>query len=266
MEKANVHRWIGSSLLDILPHAVLEYPLQTLVDDSAARRFVREVLKHTRAERAASLDLVSTYASCSKELSNKLAAELGIPVKDDIIQLSRESRLDLAMVEASRGFLHDASRFLEWRDFERFAEHCLRGMGFQTTRDVRLNGEGKRWQIDVTGIKDHLLVCLDCKHWAPPMSPSRFKGPELHQSIATRLVAQKLARETYSEITSLPVILTLFEPQQHFSERAVIVEIQKLPSMLRDLTPYTQDLPFIIVTPEPAENPIKNGTANGALQ
>ena len=234
--------------------------MQTIGDVPAARRFVRELLKQTRGDKPASLDLISTYASCSVELSEELASELGLQVKDGTIKVSPESRLDIAMSEASRGFLQNASRFLDWRDFERFAERCLREMDFETMKDVRLKADGRNWQIDVTGIKDRLLVCLDCKHWAPPMSPSRFKDPETHQLAATRVYATKLATQRNSEIISLPVIVTLFEPPKPFSEKVVIVDIQKLPSMLRDLTPYTPDLPFMTIGTERGENPISHST------
>ena len=201
------------------------------------------------------MELVGTYASCSTELCQQVASELGLTVHDGLIRLSRESRLDLAMSEANRGFAHEASRFLEWKDFERFAETCLEKMSFGTQRDVRLKMGGRRWQIDVVGVKGELLVCMDCKHWAPPMSPSRFKNPQVHQAEATRLYAEKLAREKNSQITSLPVILTVFEAHQKLSERAVIVDVQKLPSLLRDLTPYTPDMPFHIVGPEDGGKP-----------
>ena len=229
--------------------------LQSHVDTQAARRVVRELLKHTRGEKAASVELVGTYASCSTELCQQVASELGLTIHDGLIRLSSESRLDLAMSEANRGFAHDASRFLDWKDFERFAESCLEEMSFETQRDVRLKMDGRRWQIDLIGVKGELLVCMDCKHWAPPMSPSRFKNPEAHQAEATRLYAEKLAKEKNSKVTSLPMILTLFEVPQKFSERAVIVDVQKLPSMLRDLTPYTPDMPFHIVGPEDGGKP-----------
>ncbi len=224
--------------------------MQPLIDLPSARRFVRELLKQTRGEKSASLGLISTYASCSIELSQKFASELGIQIIDREVQLTRESRLEVARAEASRGFPLEASRFLEWRDFERLAESCLEEMSFETQRDVRLKMDGRRWQIDVIGVKGELLVCMDCKHWAPPMSPSRFKNPEAHQAEATRLYAEKLAKEKNSQVTSLPMVLTLFEVPQKFSERAVIVDVQKLPSMLRDLTPYTPDMPFYIVGPD----------------
>src|SRR6266705_5561000 len=99
--------------------------MQSSLESNSARRFVLHLLKSTRKKSNVSLDLISTYASCSRELSAKLVAELGIPVIDGSLQLSRNLRLDLAMAEANRGFLHEASRYLEWQDFERFAERCL---------------------------------------------------------------------------------------------------------------------------------------------
>ena len=192
------------------------------------------------------------------ELSQKFASELGIEITNGEVRLNRESRLEIAMVEASRGFPLEASRFLEWKDFERFAESCLEEMSFETQRDVRLKMDGRRWQIDVIGVKGELLVCMDCKHWAPPMSPSRFKNPEAHQAEATRLYAEKLAKEKNSKVTSLPMILTIFEVREKLSERAVIVDVQKLPSMLRDLTPYTPNMPFHIAGRGDGENPIRH--------
>ena len=230
--------------------------MQPSIDLPAARRFVNELLKQTQGDKPASIQTISAHASCSTELSEMLASELALEVRDGTVKLSSEQRLDIAMSEARRGFLQDASRFLEWRDFERFAERCLEEMGFQSSRDIRMTAEGRRWQIDVIGLKDSLLVCLDCKHWAPPLSPSRFKDPEAHQAAATRLYATKLARENSSVITSLPVILTLYEPQQNISDKSVIIEVQKLPSMLRDLTPFDPGVPFIVVNPQTGENPI----------
>jgi hypothetical protein len=229
--------------------------LQSLIDLPSARRFVRELLKQTIGEKTASIDLISTYASCSPELSQKFASELGIQITNGEIRLPRESRLEIASAEASRGFPLEASRFLEWRDFERFAESCLEEMSFETKRDVRFKMDDRRWQIDVIGVKGELLVCVDCKHWAPPMSPSRFKNPEAHQVAATRLYAAKLAKEQNSRVTSLPVILTIFEAHQKLSEKTVIIDVQKLASMLRDLTPYTPNMPFHIIDPDDRGKP-----------
>ncbi len=220
-----------------------------------ARRFIRELLKQTRGEKVTSLDLIRSHASCSTELSERFVTELGLSIGNGEVRLSREARLDLAMEEASRGFLYEASRFLEWMDFERFAERCLQELGFDTERNVRFKGSSRRWQVDVVGLKSSLLVCIDCKHWAPPMSPSRFRVPEMHQSEATKLFAERVARERQCKINALPIILTLFE--LHFSQPvgAVIVDIQRLPGMLRDLTPYTPSMPFLNFSPEDGRKP-----------
>jgi hypothetical protein len=239
-----------------------ERSLHALADDPAARRFIRELLKYTRQESRAPLDLISTYSSCSREFSARLIKELGIPLRDGVALMSRESRLDLAMSEANRGFLHDASRFLEWQDFERLAERCLVELGFETFKNARVKDENRSWQLDVVGIKERLVICLDCKHWAPPMTLSRFKDPEVHQSRATELFASKIANERHMTITSLPVILTLFEPPQRILGSAVLVSVQMLPSMLRELTPYTPGLPFATATCGTAENPMSESPLN----
>ncbi len=204
-----------------------------------------ELLKSTRTSSSVSLELVGIHAACSKAFCDNLVSELRIPAKSGWLSLPLGARLDLAMEEAKRGFLLEASRFLDWQDFERFAERCLGELSYETVKNVRVKGEGRSWQIDVIGMKEQIVLCLDCKHWAPPLLPSRFKNAETHQSKATRLFAAKLAEERGHSITSLPMILTLFEPPQQVAGGVLIVSVQKLPSLLNELTPFSPNLPFI---------------------
>ncbi len=215
-----------------------------------------ELLKSTKSSKVVSLDLLATYAACSKEYCASLVSELGIPMANGWLSVSRQNRLDLAMGEARRGYLEKPSRFLNWQDFERFGRECMDELGYETTLDTRIKGEGRSWQIDVIGVKGQMILCLDCKQWAPPLTLSRFKKAEIHQSKATRLFAGKIAEEKHQTVIALPMILTLHEPPYRIAGRVLAVSVQKLPTLLQEVTPYSPDLPFIIMGGVEGENPI----------
>jgi len=231
-----------------------------LIETPLARRFVLELLKSTVSDRAVSLDLLATYAACSKDYCSNLASELGIPMANGRLSLSRRTRLDLALGEARRGYLEKPSRFLDWQDFELFSQEFMDELGYETTLDTRIKGEGRTWQLDVIGIKGQLVICLDCKHWAPPLSPSRFEEAEIHQSKATGLLARKLAEERHHTVFALPMILTLHEPRHRIAGGVLTVGVQKLPTLLQEITPFSPDLPFMVAEGVEGENPISQSS------
>ncbi len=204
--------------------------------------------------------MLATHATCSKEHCASLASELGICVANGLLSVSRHKRLDLAMEEARRGHLEEPSRFLDWKDFERFSREIMDELGYETMFDTRIKGDGRAWQVDVIGIKGQLVLCLDCKHWAPPLSPSRFKKAEIHQSTATGLLAKKLADERHQTVFALPMILTLHEPGLRVTGGVLTVGVQKLPTLLHEMTPFSPDLPFIVVRGIEGENPISQSS------
>ena len=55
---------------------------------------------------------------------------------------------------------------------------------------------------------------------------------------------------------ALAVILTLREPPSQFSENAVLVSVEMLPSFLSGVSPYDENLPFMASPFGLVENPM----------
>lgn len=230
--------------------------MESLLDSFPARRFVLELLKQTGSGKTASLQAVAAHARCSSDFAFDLLTRLNIGQEDGRVSLSTGRRLDLAMGTARPGSL-EAGRYLSWQEFERFAEECLGELGYETMGNVRLVAEDRRWQIDLVGIKSPLVLCFDCKQWRGHSSPSRFRRAGERQVKATRIIASRVGRERKQSIFGLPIILTLFEPPGSPVDDVVVLSIQKLPGLLRDLTQYSDRLPFVLVEDTNRENPIK---------
>jgi hypothetical protein len=63
-----------------------------------------------------------------------------------------------------------------------------------------------------------------------------------------------------SEQQALPLILTISEPPAQFSEGAVLVSVEKLPSFLSGVAPYDENLPFLTLPLSVVENPMSQSS------
>jgi hypothetical protein len=179
--------------------------------------------------------------------------------KNDWISLRQELRIQLAMEIARAGLLKGAARALTWQEFEKFAGECLEEAGFHSEKNVRVNGDGRAWQIDVVGFRGDLVLTMDCKRWNIPGYVSRFKLAAEHQKTATLHLLTMLKEEAilrHKEQQALPVILTLSEPPSQFSEGVALVSVERLASFLDNVTPYDENLPFLTLPLSIVENPM----------
>jgi len=172
-------------------------------------------------------------------------------------------RLHLAIEIARRGRLKDAAKVLSWQEFEKFTEECLKEAGFEASRNVRVKGEGRTWQIDVVGYRGELALAIDCKHWNTPAYLSKFKHAASHQRHAALhflTALQEKSLEATRGRQALAVILTLREPPTQLSGDALLVSVEKLPSFLNGVTPYDESLPFITSASSIVENPMSQSS------
>jgi len=226
--------------------------------DGAALRVLQATLNATGVGETLELDRIAFDARTTEKLvRTTLSDTLG--VNGQVIRLSPDRRLRLAMEIAKVGHLGTAAKALTWQEFERFAENCLKEAGFEAERNVRVKGEGRSWQIDLVGFRGELVLAIDCKHWNTPAYLSRFKLAASRQRHATLHFLSTLKEKTMENgkgWQALAVILTLREPPARLSENAVLVSIEMLPSFLSGVTPYDENLPFIASPLGFVENPM----------
>jgi len=226
--------------------------------DGEAVRILLATLNLTDLEGRVDFDRIAFEARSTERLARTtLSSVLGL--SGQFVDLSPERRLRLAMEIARMGQLGPAARSLTWQEFEKFAENCLEEAGFEAERNVRVKGEGRAWQIDVVGFRGELVLAIDCKHWNTPAYPSKFKqaaNHQMHAALHFLTALEKRSNEATRGRQALAVILTLREPPARFSEGAVLVSVEKLPSFLNGVTPYDENLPFITSASSVVENPM----------
>jgi Holliday junction resolvase-like predicted endonuclease len=177
------------------------------------------------------------------------------------VQLASGERFKLAFEAARSGGLLEAAKTLDWREFERFTEECLKQSGFQTERNVRLNDGKNRWEIDVIARKGPMLLCFDCKHWAHT-SPQRLRDALEHQrKAAMSLMSIRHDSMNSETLQALPIVLALFDASHGPTEKGVVVPVARLQDFLEHITPYDPTMPFI--TQE--QKPIKGTTGQSQL-
>src|SRR5207247_10089943 len=128
--------------------------------------------------------------------------------------LGPSSRFKLALDAVQLGAFLQVARVLTWQEFEEFSEECLREAGYETQRGQTFSDSTRRWQIDITAVKNHILLAVDCKHWKSTNYASKFNHAVEHQmeSLATLIRYMKQTKDLDDqEVYALPVILTIYE-------------------------------------------------------
>ena len=215
-------------------------------------RVLIETLRLSKITEPVELENIASNAKTTEPFARKVLTHMLGEIGDTWVSISPRLRVNLALETARGGRLKEAAQFLKWQEFEKFGEECLEEAGFRTERNVRVKGEGRGWQIDLVGFRGELVISIDCKHWNTPSYISRFKLAAEHQRHATLhlLATVKEGRQ------GLAVILTLREPPARLSEEAVLVSVEKFPSFLSDVTPYSENLPFMASPLVVVENPM----------
>ena len=134
--------------------------------------------------------------------------------------------------------LESVSRFLDWREFERFCAGLLLARGFAVTENITLTRP--RMQIDILARSASYALAVDCKHWA------QGKGRSALLSAAEAQVARaKRLRKTMEHLEPLAVvILVLSDEEARFAEGSAVVPVRTLGSFVDNIESFSQLLVF----------------------
>lgn len=177
----------------------------------------------------------------------KEAERMGLlEIKGGKIHADYSKRLMMA-VEALR-FGADpekVSRLLDWREFERLSSSILERNGYEAFLHlVFRDGEtGRRREIDVLGVKEFLILCLDCKSWRRGWYKSRISlaaKEQLERSEALSRELPSLARKLKlsrrrGEYRIIPLVLTLADVPYRILEGSLVVPILRFRAFLYEL-------------------------------
>ena len=136
-----------------------------------------------------------------------------------------ENKLKSVLSDIKSGVpIEEASRDVDWKDFEGLVAEVLESKNFEVVRNFRM--KKPTMEIDVVGIRLDTAVLIDCKHWKR-MSNSALEG--IVQKLVERV---KHYVSITDEIMAVPVIVTLYQESVKLINKVPIVPIMQFSSFI----------------------------------
>jgi Holliday junction resolvase-like predicted endonuclease len=176
-----------------------------------------------------------------------------ITLADEEIHVTSEQRMRIAELAPSRGA--DPERVateLRWQEFEGLAAHILDTEGYVTAKHFIFRDSARKYEIDVLGAKEPMVLCVDCKHWHHGWAPSRIVAAARNQMLrvlclseAYAFYVRKLRIASWRSAQLLPIVLTLADVSSKMVDGVPIVSALRLRDFLCQVNPWDERLRFV---------------------
>ena len=120
--------------------------------------------------------------------------------------------------------IEEASRDVDWKDFEGLVAEILESKNFEVIRNFRMRKP--TMEIDVVGIHLGVAVLIDCKHW------KRMSNSALEKIVLRQIDRVKHYVASTNEVVAAPVIVTLYQEETKFVRKVPIVPILQFSSFI----------------------------------
>ena len=120
--------------------------------------------------------------------------------------------------------IEEASRDVDWKDFEGLVAEILESKNFEVIRNFRMRKP--TMEIDVIGIHLGVAVLIDCKHW------KRMTNSALEKIVLKQIDRVKHYVANTDEVVAAPVIVTLYQEETKFVSKVPIVPIIQFSSFI----------------------------------
>ena len=120
--------------------------------------------------------------------------------------------------------IEEASRDVDWKDFEGLVAEILESKNFEVTRNFRM--KKPTMEIDVVGIHLGTAVLIDCKHW------KRMTNSALQNIVLKQIDRVKHYVTITDEVMAAPVIVTLYQEGVKLVNKVPIVPVMQFSSFI----------------------------------
>ncbi len=120
--------------------------------------------------------------------------------------------------------IEEASRDVDWKDFEGLVAEILESKNFEVIRNFRMRKP--TMEIDVVGMHLGVAVLVDCKHW------KRMTNSALEKIVLKQIDRVKHYVANTDEVVAAPVIVTLYHEETKFVSKVPIVPIIQFSSFI----------------------------------
>jgi len=177
------------------------------------------------------------------EALRKLLKDGFIRQRRGLVEVSSNQRVSMAVQALKLGAdFERICKLLDWSEFESIAAQAFQANGFRVLTNFRFKHTGKRWEIDVLGCREPLIVCVDCKHWRRRWSRAATVKAVIAQVERTRAFAdalpnyyQKARLAEWKSATLVPLILSLVSGPFKFYNNVPIVPVLQLQDFINEL-------------------------------
>ena len=136
-----------------------------------------------------------------------------------------KNKLKTALSDIKSGVpIEEASRDVDWKDFEGLVAEILESKNFEVVRNFRM--KKPTMEIDVVGIRLDTAVLIDCKHW------KRMSNSALEEIVQKQIERVKHYVSITDEIMAAPVIVTLYQEGVKLINKVPIVPIMQFSSFI----------------------------------
>jgi len=136
-----------------------------------------------------------------------------------------ENKLKTALLAIKTGMpIEEASRSVDWKDFEGLVAEILESKNFEVVRNFRM--KKPTMEIDVVGIHLGTAVLIDCKHW------KRMTNSALEKIVLSQIDRVKHYVASTDEVVAAPVIVTIYQEETRFVNKVPIVPIMQFSSFI----------------------------------
>jgi len=166
------------------------------------------------------------------------------------VEASPRQRVAIALHAVELGADPEAvCRALRWMEFEDVVSLAFEANRFTVRRRFRFKGADRMWEVDVLGLREPLIVSVDCKHWIRGWRRSALARAVGSQVERTRALAgvlpslrERLELGGWGQARLVPVVLALAPAPLKFHEGVPIVPILQLQDFLNELPAHLTEL------------------------
>lgn len=199
-------------------------------------------------------DIVSKDAQIPREIAEqilrRLCSEGLIQRENGVIEASVNQRVKIAVHAIKLGAdFEKVCSFLDWSEFENIATVAFEANRFSVKRGFRFIWSGRRWEVDVLGFNESVVVCVDCKHWHHGWRRAAIiKAVEAQvkrtEALANALpiLHEKIGLANWKETILVPIVLSLYPGPFKFYEKTPIVPILQLQNFLNEFLAHINQL------------------------
>lgn len=176
-----------------------------------------------------------------------------VTLAGEVVIVSPEQRMRIAAAAVGQGSDPETiSRHLRWQEFELLAGRVLAQSGYATKTHFVFKRDGRRFEMDVLGGKDPLLLCIDCKHWQYGWAPSRVSAAAKNQLLRVTSLSQTFRRyesilgtSQWKSVRMLPMLLTLADVSSRVVDGVPTVSALRFGTFLSEIGPWVEKLRFV---------------------